>query len=298
MKEAQYRIGTVARLTDISAHALRIWERRYKLLEPGRSSGGERLYTERDVTRLRLIKALLEQGHSIGRLAGVGTAALRQTLARHRRNVTAETAPVVRSRFLTAVEAMNLPEAEWLLGQASLVLEPRAFLLEVVTPLLEAIGDRWEKGKLAVAHEHAATALIRGQLAAMMRAYAHRGAPVAVCTTPPGEQHEFGALAAGLLAALHGWRIVYLGPSLPAAETARAARQSRARAAFVSLVALPRAVIEREVRALCTRLGDGVQLVIGGRALASRPSVPSRVVVVHDLEEFERQWIEHQELPE
>lgn len=75
-----YGIGTIARLTGISAHALRAWERRYDISANQRDSSGRRIYTQSDLNRLMLIKRLLDQGHRIGSLATVPTEILRQML--------------------------------------------------------------------------------------------------------------------------------------------------------------------------------------------------------------------------
>ena len=71
-----YRIGTVARLTGISPDTLRIWERRYAVVDPMRSPGGGREYTASDVERLQLIKQLVDSGDAIGSIAGLDTQAL------------------------------------------------------------------------------------------------------------------------------------------------------------------------------------------------------------------------------
>lgn len=64
-----FRIGAVARLTGISPDALRVWERRYRVITPQRSPSGTRLYSEQDVERLRLIKRLVDAGQAIGTVA-------------------------------------------------------------------------------------------------------------------------------------------------------------------------------------------------------------------------------------
>lgn len=81
-----YRIGAVARLTGIPADTLRIWERRYQLVEPQRTEKGGRLYTQDDVTRLTMIKTLVDQGHAISTVAALDSAALRERLSRSRAN--------------------------------------------------------------------------------------------------------------------------------------------------------------------------------------------------------------------
>lgn len=81
----QYRIGAVSRLTGISPDALRIWERRYAAVSPQRSSGGGRLYSSEDVSRLRLMKQLVDAGDAIGAVANLDFDALqeRATEAQH-----------------------------------------------------------------------------------------------------------------------------------------------------------------------------------------------------------------------
>lgn len=76
----RYRIGAVARLTGISPDTLRIWERRYELVNPYRTDKGGRLYSQADVTRLTLIKSLVDQGHAISTVAPLSNQELSQRL--------------------------------------------------------------------------------------------------------------------------------------------------------------------------------------------------------------------------
>ena len=75
-----YRIGAVARLTGISPDTLRIWERRYDIVEPERTPKGGRLYSQQDVTRLTMIKTLVDQGHAISTVAKLSAEELNRRL--------------------------------------------------------------------------------------------------------------------------------------------------------------------------------------------------------------------------
>jgi hypothetical protein len=68
---AAYSIGVVARLTGIHPETLRIWQRRYGLVEPKRSAGGSRLYSDADVHRLSLVKRLVDAGHAVRLVASL-----------------------------------------------------------------------------------------------------------------------------------------------------------------------------------------------------------------------------------
>lgn len=69
----QYAIGVVARRTQTHPETIRVWERRYELIVPGRSESGRRLYSEDDIIKLSLVKQLTELGHSVSSLAKLTT---------------------------------------------------------------------------------------------------------------------------------------------------------------------------------------------------------------------------------
>jgi DNA-binding transcriptional MerR regulator len=68
--------GTAARLAGVPVSTLRVWERRYGVVAAPKTSTGQRLYTQQDVQRLRLLRQLTEQGHAIGTIAGLAFDAL------------------------------------------------------------------------------------------------------------------------------------------------------------------------------------------------------------------------------
>ncbi len=76
-----YEISAVARITGLSTHNLRVWERRHKVVEPVRTETKRRLYSRDDVRKLGLLKALVDSGHSISQLAGLDISQLEQRLS-------------------------------------------------------------------------------------------------------------------------------------------------------------------------------------------------------------------------
>lgn len=75
-----YRTGAAARLAGLPVETLRVWERRYSLSDAQRSERGQRLYSAEQVARLGLLKQLVDQGHAIGVLAGLGRDQLQSML--------------------------------------------------------------------------------------------------------------------------------------------------------------------------------------------------------------------------
>lgn len=303
---AAYQIGAVARVTGISTHTIRVWERRYGAIAPARTRGGSRVYADADVDKLLLLKKLIGQGHSIGRIAhltvddlralsapGVAPAPASATgAARADRSGIEDRAERVRGELLAALQALDLGAAERTLLHAASYFSPRDLVLFVVAPLIEEVGARWERGELRIAHEHAATALLRNLLGAMLRGALPRvGGATVVAATPSGERHELGLLMAAFMAVLLGWNVVYLGTGLPAAEILHVVAHLDAAALLLSLVNARASEtgdeIARALRALGERLPAHVQLVVGGRGVTAYADLLDRATFATDLSALE-----------
>lgn len=75
---ALYSIGAAANLTGVAPSTLRTWERRYAALEPTRTSGGGRRYSESDIERIQMLRTLTEAGEAISVAAELDGETLRQ----------------------------------------------------------------------------------------------------------------------------------------------------------------------------------------------------------------------------
>lgn len=283
--EAKYRVGMVSKMTGLSTHTLRMWEKRYAAVLPKRTEAGGRLYTDADVERLRLLHNLVQSGHSIGGVANLPDVDLQHMAAafpapsnqpglRH--------LPEVRERVLRAIERLRTEEAEQLLSRAALSTEPSEFLKSVVSPILVDIGDRWEQGELRIAHEHACSTVLRGLLFSLMRLYpASDARRRVVVATPAKEGHELGALMVAMLAAMHGWSVLYLGPDLPAEEIAYAVTEINADLLMLSVTNLKPRESQREIAAIERAIPERVRILVGGQAAKALPE--SRAHIQQDL---------------
>jgi len=271
--EPKLRVGMVARLTGISTHALRIWEKRYGAVVPARTPAGGRLYSDVDVRRLKLLKRLTDTGHSIGGIANLDQAELERMVTAGPASPGVEPPAGeddafgdVCERFLALVERFEVHDAERLLARASVAYEPLAFVTRVVVPILHEVGERWEDGRLRIAHEHAVSGIVRGLITSLTRLYPPgEGSRRAVAATLAGESHELGVLTAALLATMHGWRVLYLGANLPADEIALAVEGFGADVLLLSAVSVGRVEARAECEALLKILPPRVRVAIGGR---------------------------------
>jgi methanogenic corrinoid protein MtbC1 len=281
-------------LTGIGIDTLRAWERRHGAVTPSRDERG-RMYTDADIARLRLLRVAVEQGHSIGRLAGLTNVALRRLLA------AAGTTPTVDPSPRTALDSTAITAALHRYDGAAIdqeirrlaeLLPPPDLLRDVLMPVLAQVGDDWHRGAARIAHEHLLSSTIRNVLGSFLRLYARPEFSTRLLfATPAGERHEIGTLGAAMLAASCGLRVAYLGPDLPAREIVESVRPAGAQVLVLGLTA-PAATkgTARELRAIVRDLPNEVELWAGGRgALRHAAVIGPRGVVLPDYSAYQQQ---------
>ncbi len=268
-------IAVVAERTGLSRDVLRVWERRYAAVEPSRSPGGQRLYSDADVARFRLLAAATAHGRSISMVARLTTAELERLVAEDAAaRAEASPAPLADVHRARVERAFEYTRA---LDSAGLDRELRrsiaqdglsAFLEEIVPRLMQRIGDEWRDEQINIAHEHLASAAVGAVILESVRAVPPApSAPRLLVATPSGERHAVGAALAAAAAALDGWAVVYLGVDLPAADIVAAADATMARAVALSVVHTDdRAFVTGELQAMRSGLPARVPLLVGGSA--------------------------------
>lgn len=224
---AALRIGEFARRVDVSPELLRAWERRYGLLQPIRTAGGFRLYTDDDAERVERMKRALDEGLSAAEAA-------RRALTRERATVNA--LDEARAGLVAAAHAYDETAVHTILDEAFAAFALETVLRELILPVLRELGDEWEQGALDVSQEHFASNLVRERLLALARSWGRGAGPLAILACAPGERHDIGLIAFGLVLRSHGWRILFLGADTPLATLERAAAATEPQLIVVTAV--------------------------------------------------------------
>lgn len=228
MNAGHLRIGELSRRVGVSPELLRAWEIRYGLLQPTRSPGGFRLYSEADEERIGRMRAYQDQGLSAAEAARL--ALERASDERPATNV----AVLDSSSLADALERFDEPAAQAAFDRALAVLSLDALLRDLLIPYLHDLGDRWEAGTTSIAQEHFATSVVRGRLLGLARGWGQGAGPLAVLACAPGELHDLPLIAFGLALRARGWRIAYLGPDTPLGTLLDTAQELEPRLVVVS----------------------------------------------------------------
>ena len=255
-QDVRLRIGELSRRVGVSPELLRAWETRYGLIDPERTAGGLRLYSGEDERRVREMQRQIAAGLSAAEAARL---ALR---------VSGEPVPAdqLLGELDESLTALDEPAAQRALDRTFESLDVETALARVILPFLHELGERWATGERSIGQEHFASNVIAGRLRALARGWGEGDGPWALLGCPPGEQHELGLLAFGLLMRERRWRIAYFGAETPPAELARAVADLAPDLVVLGATSSPRfAAIAEDIRALSAQ----ARLAIGG-AGASR----------------------------
>ena len=281
--ELTYPLRTAARLTGLSPELLRAWERRYEVVVPLRTAGGTRRYSAADLERLRLVKAAVDAGHRIGKVAKLDVAELK------RRSAVGEARSVGQlDEILAGLDRLDDATSQRLLSFQLSTLGPSRFAREIAIPLVHAIGVRWANGEMGIPAEHLATGILRSLLgSALQQTSSSILGPRVVFATPTGERHELGALIAALTALGAGANPLYLGIEVPVDDLLSAVEDAGAVALGLSLVTIPTSQATRTILALREGLAGPIHLWLGGSG-ASAIKLPGGVEHIASLEDLEQ----------
>lgn len=288
-------IAAVERETGIPKDLLRMWERRYGFPLPARDAAGDRLYSQADLARLKLIRRLLDLGFRPGKLMAMGDSQLQQLVTEH--------APQrqVSDVCLGLIDALRSHDAQATreyLRHRMLELGLRRFASEFLPEANQLVGESWMRGALQVAEEHlyseAVSRVMRETLAGMPSGVM---TPRVMLTTPPGELHLLGLLMVEALLRLDGCETIAFGAQMPVMDIAFAAGKHQVDVVILSFSGAyegnPASVIEL----LTSQLPQHVSLWVGGSGCRNLRQLPPQVVHLQQLAQLPdsvQQWRQRQ----
>jgi MerR family transcriptional regulator, light-induced transcriptional regulator len=276
-------VKALTRLTGINENTLRGWERRYKAVEPLRGEDGRRLYSAKDVERVKLLWTLVQNGHQIGLIAKLPTIKLKKLLA--------ETAPLIKEKeevkvvepievyqdsIIRALEAFDLEKLFLILQRAKFSVSPKEIILNLLRPLMQKVGMLVHENKLSIAQEHVLSSLLRDYLGTLYQSLSpyefssRTHAKSIILTTREGDMHEFGILLSAILCNLYRLKTYYLGPNMPIKDLADACVHFKVDYIVLALTELPadREIISsiNFIRKLDQLLPQRVTFCLGGKS--------------------------------
>ncbi len=248
----KYSIKELEQLSGIKAHTIRIWEKRYKLIDPSRTTTNIRFYSDDDLKKIINVSLLNNNGIKISRIADMSLDAMNKKIMEIS-EVNLE-ATVYIDQMVVAMIDMEEEMFERILNNIILKFGFEKTITDVVYPFLEKIGILWQTHNITPAHEHFISNLIRQKIIVAID-----GLPIPPKTAKKiilflheGEMHEMGLLFYNYLARKNGHRTYYLGQSVPHEDLKKIIEVHQPDMMLTSITSAPNGNIELYLKRLTT----------------------------------------------
>ncbi len=264
-----YTIQKAAELTGLTPHVIRAWEKRYGVVEPVRTEGNQREYSDRDILRLKRLSEAVSAGIRIGSAAKLNNEELSAQLDSYSKAKTGHGVPEPNnslSRIRIALNKLDYRSILAILDETTSGIGIIQCIDDVIVPLMTEIGSGWREGQWRIYHEHLASTAIRAFLNKNLSTIVYEeDDPVVVVATPEGQGHDLGSLTVAIISSMCGLQVRYTGSDLPREEIIGIVSDQNAHILLLSVV-FPQSMtrMKREITALQRELPKSCRLILGG----------------------------------
>jgi len=213
---AVYSIKELEKLSGIKAHTIRIWEKRYGLIEPHRTNTNIRYYTDDELKKILNVAVLNRNGIKISNIARLNDLELKEEIIRVA-NSSYSHSTLVDSLVMAMID-MDEYKLEAIIDKSITKMGFTSTIIDVLYPLLDKVGILWQSGDIYPAQEHFTTNLIRQKIIGATDSLSNTFNPKGkkfLLLLPEGEWHEIALLFAQYLIKAANHEVLYLGQSVP-----------------------------------------------------------------------------------
>ena len=297
----EFGINVISNACGVKPHTIRTWEKRYQVFTPERSEGGQRLYSENDLTKAKLIVALIEQGHTISNLARHPLQELRSLLVVKNGEVSES------DRMFTSLETKKLEQhlVNFNIDQVAsgmqylrLSLGVKEFIFKIVLPVIHEIEKLALKGIYSVTQEHIISTIVRDQLGQINLANEGPNHERFALATPEGNLHELPIMIAEIICNANRFSTNFLGASHPAECLSEAVNALKCKTIVMGVISSAQWNYEKNIvpylESMDKYLKNNVKVVLGGGREVHFPEFKNieNVKVVKSFEDFDKMLIE------
>ena len=281
-----FTIRDLENLSGIKAHTIRIWEKRYDFLKPGRSQTNIRYYGSEELKTLLNYALLNKHGYKISSIVDMPPEAIREKIlsltsfeARHERMINA---------LLGAMVEMDAAIFEKVIDNHISEHGIEDTIKHLLFPFLQKIGILWMTSHIRVAQEHLVSNIIRQKLIKGIEDIniSSRSENAVVLFLPDGEYHELGLLYVYYLLKVKGTNIIYLGADVPIEELEYVCKIKQPRYLYTHLTSLPsRFNFEKYLATITNRIGGTMLMISGNVTHNYKKKIPGGISFLKSLEE-------------
>jgi len=297
----EFGINVISNACGVKPHTIRTWEKRYQVFTPERSEGGQRLYSEVDLTKAKLIVSLIEQGHTISSLARHSLQELRSLLVVKNGDVSESDKMFTVLEIKKLVQHLvnfNIDQVASGMQHLRLSLGVKEFIFKIVLPVIHEIEKLALKGIYSVTQEHIISTIVRDQLGQINLANEGPSHDRFALATPEGNLHELPIMIAEIICNANRFSTNFLGASHPAECLSEAVNALKCKTIVMGVISSAQWNYEKNIvpylESMDKYLKNNVKVVLGGGREVDFPEFKNieNVKVVKSFEDFDKMLIE------
>jgi len=213
---SKYNISDLEKLSGIKAHTIRIWEKRYGIIQPERTDTNIRFYTDRDLQRLLNITLLNKNGFKISLISQMSDGEIEAEISKLSKQDSAD--EIIINTLVQASIDLEEDKLEKSLNEGILNLGFEEAFRQIVFPFLDRIALLWQLGKMNACQERFVVNLIKHKLVVAIDGLvgqSRQGGRHFLLFLSNDEFNELPLLFANYLLRKKGHHVTYLGPGIP-----------------------------------------------------------------------------------
>ena len=289
-----YTIRELENLSGIKAHTIRIWEKRFGLIAPQRTSTNIRTYCDSELKTLLNISILNRHGLKISKIAQLSPDEIVLKVNQFTHEVTNSESQI--ESLTVAMIDVDEYRFEQVLSRAIIQFGFEKAVTKVLYPFFVKIGLMWQTGAVNPAQEHFITNLVKQKFFAAIDGLISsekEGSKKFIFFLPEGELHEIGLLFLCYLAKKRGFRTIYLGQSVPLADMAELVKKRQVDYLVTAMITTFNGQdLSHMVRSLSELFSDKTIFLSGSRSLFVPLEFPAHIHPISSpyqfLEEIEK----------
>jgi MerR family transcriptional regulator, light-induced transcriptional regulator len=287
MKDMGYSIKDLEVLSGIKAHTIRIWEKRYNLLEPDRTDTNIRYYNDQDLRRMLNVSLLVRNGYKISKVAKWDDEAINTAVLDISQRKTTESDYIDR----LILYMINFDNVNFY-NLTTEIIEEKG-LEEATTKIFfeffVKVGIYWQVGSIFPAQEHYVTNLFRQKMISEIDklGITNEKNQSILLFLPDKELHELSLLFYHYMAQKMGYHVIYLGQFVPWDDLVKIQKQVKVDFVFTAFInSISKEDLENYLESLKELFSSQKIFITGWQLQMHQPAIPRNVKVIKDYREF------------
>jgi MerR family transcriptional regulator, light-induced transcriptional regulator len=284
----RYSINDLEKITGIKAHTIRIWEKRYDVVNPERTDTNIRYYNDEDLKKLLNISSLNKYGIKISEIVKMTKSELCEKIMEIS-NRSNDYESYINNLVISMIE-IDEDKFEKVLSSAIIKMGFEKTITHVIYSFLAKVGILWQVGTINPAQEHFITNLIRQKIIIAIDGQDSGPRPDAktfLLFLPENELHEMGLLFYSYIIKRAGHKVIYLGQSVPLRDILEIIKIRKADYIITYFVAAFETKSIPEYLRIISDGFDNKDIFIAGYQIGQiTETLPSNIKTIKDAEEF------------